>query len=213
MIRLIGFAPRPDVARHQLVAEERLAPVPVARALRRRGPLDRHPARARAEEGVVLGDRPGPQEQRGRRPGPGEQPERLPDRADPQDVPHLVRDHVVQRAVGFHRGQVGRVELHHAVDRQRGVAADVVGPGLAEDAAGPVDRHRLGVDQEVIHQDSLVIGVGQVADDDLLPPRRGPVEGQLLRRRQPRGPDDDVEGPRRIGGVAVGAGGGLMVSV
>ncbi|MGK3944268.1 hypothetical protein RKD19_000306 [Streptomyces canus] len=38
--------------------------------------------------------------------------------AGTQDVAHLVRDHVDERAVRFHLGEIGGVEPHHALRRQ-----------------------------------------------------------------------------------------------
>jgi hypothetical protein len=133
-----------------------------------------------AEQRVVLVGGVGAGEARVAGAGVQEQPLVVPDRADAQHVAHLVQDHVHEFAVGLHAGEVGRVELHEAAERQERPGPETGRRGLAEDAAGAVDARGRGVDQEVVDEHPAVGDVGQVGGDDPRPPRRGRGERGTL---------------------------------
>ena len=108
-----------------------------------------------------------------------------PNRSDPRDMTHLVGDDILQRAVGFHLSQVGGVERHDAFGRKErvhpgGGRSQVRRAGLTEDAAGAVDRHTLGQDQQVVDHFPVDDDTRYVADDHLGPPVSGGLERILL---------------------------------
>src|SRR5262245_61481250 len=68
----------------------------------------------------------------------------LPQRADAENVAHLVGDHVVKSPGRFHLCEIGGIERHDALRRQQGAGTSGIWPNvrrasLPEDAAGTVD--------------------------------------------------------------------------
>ena len=104
------------------------------------GVFDRHAASRRCRRSGCTRRSLRADEDRIARAGAGKQAEVFPNRADAQDVAHLVQHDAEQQAARFHAGHVGRVELHDAVVRQEAAGAERVGAGLAEDAVDAVDR-------------------------------------------------------------------------
>jgi hypothetical protein len=130
----------------------------------------------------------------GIRPGPGEprvvgpravreQTLRRPQPTDAEEVPHLVGDHVTQRAGGLHPGEVGGVERDLTPHRQQRTRLGarpppVRDPRLGEDVLVTVDGGTRCHDQHVVDHLAVDPRVRQIPDDHLHPP---PVRVTRLR--------------------------------
>ena len=116
-----------------------------------------------------------------------------PERADSQDVPHLMEDDHLQLAACLEAREVGHVEPHSAHDGQAIVVADPARTRGSKDAPGTVDRLQPDKDHDVIHvlvyrgterarwRDRSSF-VGQVPYDRQLPAVHGRVERGALSR-------------------------------
>jgi len=106
-------------AGHQFGTEEILAPVAVggARAALR---FQRHGRVGVAEDLVVGGHGVGSGEDRARGAGALDEALELPDRAEAENMGHLVDDHVDELATCLELVEVGGVELHRALPGQQG---------------------------------------------------------------------------------------------
>src|SRR5919112_2469661 len=73
-----------------------------------------------------------------------------PQSAEAQHVPHLMKNHVREKSLGFQRLEVRSVELHRTEDRQIIIGTYVARARAAQDAALTVDIHQVYEDEKVV---------------------------------------------------------------
>ena len=134
--------------------------------------------------------------------GADQESEIAPERADAEDVPHLVQDDGQETSAVHQALGVGTVELHAAEVGQAGRSRTLGVPaGLAENATGPVDVDDARIDQQIVDAGEI----RNVRNDDLFPARGRLVEVGLIGRVAAV---DDLDVER-----AVGRGGGGIGTV
>jgi hypothetical protein len=121
-----------------------------------------------------------------------QEPRRRPQGAEAEDMPHLMEDHRLQRAVGLERQHVGLVEGHPADHGEIARHPHETRAGLPQNAVLPIDFLDGDEDDQVVER-ALGLGivaagvrrqrlvhVGEIAGHETLPPELGLRESEEL---------------------------------